>query len=56
MFFKQDFLFYLPKRHYYYIIKAKDESEAVWKLMQQFQHIEEQTDNYTIIKNCRRIK
>ena len=56
MFFKKDFLFYLPKINKYKIIKAKDESEAVWKLCNYYRLAEERMENYEIIKNFNIIK
>lgn len=56
MFFKQFFLFYLPKIHKYLIIRASDESEAVWKLCNQYRLMEDRIENYQIIKNFDTIK
>lgn len=56
IFFKKDFLFYLPKINKYKIIKAKDESEAVWKLCNYYRLIEGHMENYRIIKNFDIIK
>lgn len=54
--FKKDFLFYLPKINKYKIIKAKDESEAIYKLCRNYLAREELTENYQIIKNFNVIK
>lgn len=56
MMFKKDFLFYLPKIDKYKIIKARDESEAVWKLCNYYRLAEERMENYKIIKNFDIIK
>lgn len=44
------FTFYLPTRNEYKIIRAKDESIAVWKLLNHFRLIESQIMDYKIIK------
>jgi hypothetical protein len=51
MFFKKYFLFYLPNLNTFEIIKAKDESEAVWRLINNHVLHVEDVDNYEIIKN-----
>ena len=51
MFFKKDFLFYLPKLNKYKIIKARDESTAVWKLCNHFRLREKDIEDFEII-NC----
>ena len=56
MFFKKYFLFYLPKLYKYEIVRAKDESEAVWKLINSFRLREKDIDNYKIIKYFNVIK
>ena len=56
MFFKKYFLFYLPKLDKYEIIKATDESEAVWKLINNYLSDVRKTDNYEIIKNIHIIR
>ena len=56
MFFKKYFLFYLPKLDKFKIIKARDESEAVWKLCINYRLREEDIENYEIIKNIDIIK
>ena len=56
MFFKKYFLFYLPMLDEFEIIKARDESEAVWKLCINFYLREEDIENYEIIRNMDVIK
>ena len=56
MLFKKDFLFYLPKINKYKIIKARDESEAVWKLCNYYKGAEERITNYRIQRNFDVIK
>ena len=56
MFFKKDFLFYLPYINKYKIIKAKDESEAVWKLCNYYKLKEYCITNYQIKRNFDIIK
>ena len=52
MFFKKkNFLFYLPRLHKFYIVKAKDESYAVSKLINHFKGSEKMLENYEIIKD-----
>ena len=52
MFFKKKiFLFYLPKMYKFYIVKAKDESYAVSKLINHFRGSEKMLENYEIIKD-----
>ena len=53
LFFKKNFLFYVPD-YGYYIIKAKDESEAVYKLCYHFTG--KKLSDYEIIKNYTIIK
>ena len=53
LFFKKNFLFYVSG-YGYYIIKAKDESEAVYKLCYHFTG--RRFSDYKIIKNCTIIK
>lgn len=56
MFFKKNFLFYLPKLNKYIIIKAKDISYAVNRLCREFALKEEYLENYVIITHCKTIK
>ena len=49
------FLIYLPVLDTYCAIKAKDESEAVYKLCYNFRKREDLIDCYMIIKNFRLI-
>ena len=48
MFFKKDFLFYLPKIDKYKKMKAKHESETVWKFCNQHKFAETLIENYEI--------
>ena len=52
LFFKKIFLFYVPT-YGYYVIKAKDESEATYKLCHSFLG---KKFNYEVIKNYAIIK
>ena len=56
MFFKKYFLFYLPRLDKFKIIRARDESEAVWKLCSNYYRREEYIENYEIIRNIDIIK
>ena len=56
MFFKENFLFYLPKTDKYIIIKAKDISTAVYKLCREYRSKEECLENYKIITGYKTIK
>ena len=56
MFLKKYFLFYLPRLDKFKIIKARNESEAVWKLCVNYCCREEDIENYKIIKNVDIIK
>lgn len=40
----------------YYIIKARDESKAVWKLLNRFKSAEDKISEYIIVKNYGIIK
>ena len=44
------FIFYLPYYQKYKIICAKDESYAVWKLLNQYRLIENKISDYKIIR------
>lgn len=52
MFFQKSFIFHLPNLKKEIIIKAYDESTAVWKLFQLFKLRENEVDNY-ILKEVR---
>lgn len=56
MVFKKDFLFYLPQINKYKIIKARDESNAVFKLCSNYLTREELIKDYEIIKRFDIIK
>ncbi len=43
------FVFYLPKLNKYRTIKARDESTAVWKLLNQFILRESDIDGFKIV-------
>ena len=56
MFLNKYFLFYLPLINKYKIIKAKDESQAVQKLLQRYRLKKYEVENYQILKNFDIIK
>ncbi len=56
MFNKKYFLFYLPKLNKFKIVKSRDESEAVWKLVNYYKSREEDLTGYRFIRNIHIIK
>lgn len=56
MFFRKDFLFYLPRLDKYEIVKARDESTAIWKLINAYKLREIDIENFVIIENFDIIK
>ena len=56
MFFRKNFLVYLPQLNVYYIIKARDESTAATKLINAFRLRIEDIQGYKFIKNVSLIK
>lgn len=48
MFFKKEYIFYLPKLNKYRTVKAKNEAEAVYKLINFYKGRIEDIENYEI--------
>ena len=56
MFFRKNFLVYLPQLNVYYIIKARNEADAASKLINAFRLRIEDIQGYKFIKNVSLIK
>ena len=56
MFFRKDFLFYLPRLDKYKIVKARNKSTAIWKLINAYRLREIDIENFVIIENFDIIK